>query len=238
MSIRDRIYDLRRRLFGRYTIDDPRPIAASAPYTYYLPSENELLALLPNDLVKIIFRSHPPGRAWDAERMWVIVTATDGEILEGRLDNHPSDLPQLKAGDVVRFKRSDVIDIDWDSHRDIAPPKTPPRRWYWERCFVDRCVLDDGVKVYYLYREEPDPTEEGETYPDSGWRLRGDDRGVTDEELSERKIAYVALGAVLNWDDSWLHLIDEPVGAAFLRNWETDAFEPEERAVDGGTEQE
>ena len=76
-----------RRWFGRYEIDDPRPIAEDAPYTYYLPSENELLALGPGDMAQIVFRSIPPGREWSAERMWVLITATDGEQLTGTLEN-------------------------------------------------------------------------------------------------------------------------------------------------------
>ncbi|WP_423603110.1 immunity protein Imm33 domain-containing protein [Sphingomonas sp. MS122] len=68
--------------------------------------------------------------------------------------------------------------------------------------------------------------EPDDTYPDSGWRIRGDYRNISDTEVDEREAAYVALGAVLNRDDSWIRLIDEPVGARFIRNWETDAFEP------------
>jgi hypothetical protein len=34
----------------------------------------------------------------------------------------------------------------------------------------------------------------------------------------------VALGAVLNRDDSWVHLIDEPVDTAFSRCRETGQF--------------
>ena len=215
-----------RRWFGRYEIDDPRPIAAEAPYTYFLPSENELLALGPGDLAKIVFRSLPPGREWGAERMWVLITMVEGDLLTGTLDNTPSDMPQLRAGDTVRFKRSDVISLLWSEERTVPPPPTPERRDYWERCFVERCVVDDGEGVYYLYREEPDPDDPEDTYPDSGWRIRGDFRGLDDEAIEARPIYYLALGAVLNHDDSWLHLIDAPVGSAFIRDEETGRFEP------------
>lgn len=216
---------LRRRWFGRYEIDNPRPIAQAAPYTYFLPTENELLALQPGDLAKIVIRSIPPGRQWDAERMWVDIIATTGDLLTGKLDSNPFDMPQLKAGHIVRFKRSDVIDLIWDENRAKRPPPPAERREYWDRCLVDRCVCDDGVKVHYLYREEPDTTDCEDIYPDSGWRIRGDYRGIEDAALDTRETCYIALGAVLNCDDSWLHLIDEPTGSAFLRNWETDGFE-------------
>ena len=70
-------------------------------------------------------------------------------------------------------------------------------------------------------------TKEGDKFPDSGWRIRGDTRGSLTEQLRSRKAAYVALGAVLNRDDSWLHLIDEPVGARFEKNFEKGVFVPE-----------
>ena len=216
---------LRRKFFGRYEIDDPRPIADEAPYTYFLPTENALLALQPGDLAKIVFRSIPPGREWEAERMWVKITAVAGDLMKGTLDNSPSDMPQLKAGALVQFQRSDVIDLIWDENRTTRPPPPTGRREYWDRCLVDRCVVDDGVKVHYLYREEPDIADGETTYPDSGWRIRGDYRDINDAALGDRETSYIALGAVLNHDDSWLHLIDEPIGSAFIRNWENDLFE-------------
>jgi hypothetical protein len=224
MRVPTPLYNLGRRLFGRYDIDDPRPIAESAPYTFYMPSDAELAALAPGDFVKLIFRSIPPGRQWDAERMWVKIENVSRERLSGRLDNIPSDMPQLRLNQRVEFLRHQVIGIDWDEARKVAPPPSPPRRSYWERCLVDRCVVDDGVPVHYLYREEPEPLRNGETDRDSGWRIRGDYRGLSDEEVDARESEYIALGRVLNSDDSWIHLIDAPVGSAFIRDWETGEF--------------
>ncbi|CAN5448834.1 DUF2185 domain-containing protein [soil metagenome] len=213
-----------RGRFGKYTIDDPRPIADGAPYTYFLPSENELLALAPGDQTKIVFRSHPPGRKFDAERMWVTLATVNGDELSGSLDNIPADMPQLRLGDMVSFARSDVISILWNEDRAVRPPSAPDHREYWDRCLVDACVVDDGVAVHYLYREEPEAPEPDDTYPDSGWRLRGDYRDISEEQLDARETRYLALGVVLNVDDSWLPLIDAPVGSAFLRDWETGKF--------------
>ena len=215
-----------RGWFGRYRINDPRPTAAAAPYTYYLPSENELLAVAPGDVVQIIFESIPASEKWGAERMWVIVTAIDGEDMIGTLDNDPFDMPQLKHGDVVSFQRRHIIDIDWAKDRAVPPPPMPERRWYWDRCFVDDQILEGRLKVEYLYREEPDPPRDGDKYPDSGWRFRCDTRSLTDGEYENPSFSYIAIGKVLNADDSWLHLIDAPVGSAYLRDWDTGAFRP------------
>ena len=97
MSLKIRIYNLRRKLWGKYEIDDPRPTKAESPYTFYLPDEDRLRAIEVEDSVKIILRSIPQGIEYDAERMWINVTDVDGEDLIGTLDNHPFDMPQLQA---------------------------------------------------------------------------------------------------------------------------------------------
>ncbi|SER59830.1 immunity protein Imm33 domain-containing protein [Sphingobium sp. YR768] len=224
MRLKHRLYNLRRRLFGSWSIDDPRPIQADAPYTYFLPPPNEIAALRPGDLVKLVIRSHPPGLEWDAERMWVEVKTIAPDGWSGALANTPFDMPQLHEGSLIRFHPFHIIDLLFEGDRDIPP--RPARREYWDRCLVDSCVLDEGVPVYYVYREEPDMTDEKDKYPDSGWRIRGDYRDLTDEELEARPFQYIAIGKVLNADDSWLHLIDSPIGSAWLRNFETGAYEP------------
>jgi hypothetical protein len=83
---------------------------------------------------------------------------------------------------------------------------------------VDDCVLYEGVPVEYLYREMPDMQQDGDKYADSGWRIRGRQGAATDAEMDERKLSYVALGAVLNRDDSWIGWIDAPIGTALMRD--------------------
>ena len=212
-----------------YTLDDPRINAAEAPYTFFLPTDEELAALAGGDHAKLIFRPAAADRKWGAERMWVLIDRVDGDALEGTLDNDPEDIPDLRHGDRVRFRRFHVIDCAWADDRAAPPPSRPSRRDYLERCMVDACVLRDGLEVHFLYREEPDLAQEGDAHPDSGWRIRGDYRGLTDAEIEARDGDYVALAAVLNVDDSWLHLIDEPVGAAFIRDWESGTFVREQR---------
>jgi hypothetical protein len=180
-----------------YTIDDPRPIAEGAPYTYYLPNDAEIAAVGIGDHVKLIFEYHGPVEEWQVERMWVTVSAETGPVLTGTLANDP-DEPNapLKHGDLVTFERARLIDIDW-----AAPERAPPptaRREYWDRCMVDGCILA-GEPVDYLYREEPDMTREGDRYPDSGWRIRAAPDAI---EKDEGGPEYIALGKVLNRDDS------------------------------------
>jgi hypothetical protein len=193
-----------------YEIVDPRPIAAEAKYTFFLPSKAELDLVGPGDLLKFMIRSNPPSDKWNAERMWVRVTSvTNGEI-EGTLDNDPRDMPLVKRGCIVRAPLTHVLGTEFEDPNKRTTLREGPVRGYWERCLVDQAVLDGQTKVQYIYREQPD------MYPDSGWRIRGFLQ--PGEDASASKPAYVAVGAALNQDDSWLKFIDDPVGSAYDRN--------------------
>ncbi len=217
--------DRLRGWFGRYAIDDPRPIAEGAPYTFFLPSENELLAIEAGDLVKLIFLPVPEGKDWSAERMWVEVTGIDGDQLTGNLANTPLDMPQLSAGDRIRFHRWQIIDLRWGDDRSTTPPPAPEPREYWDRCMVDDCVMNGRSLVHYLYREAPDLGRPEDRFPDSGWRIRGSDEAIAADEAAGLAPKYIALGAVLNRDDSWLHLIDAAEGSAYRRDPASQKFE-------------
>jgi len=222
--IRDLFYDTWRILFGRYEIDDPRPIAKKAPYTFYLPSDGELQLLGIGDEVKAIFKSIPIY-ALGGERMWMVIDKIDGDNLSRILSNEPQDMPQLKKGHRIDFFRWQIIDIVWkDLEKENKIPSKPEKQ-IWDRCMVDQEVLDGTARVGYVYRENPNLAGDDDKYPDSGWRIRADERDVTDEEYNNPKPAYIAIGKVLNQDDSWLHLINAEIGAKFLRNQETEKFE-------------
>ena len=212
-----------------YWIEDPRPIAARAPYTFFLPSAEELGALEEGDLVKLLFEYGIEVEKWGAERMWVTVTAIEGDEVVGALANVP-DEPRspLSLGDSIRFLRQHALAVLWAEGKD--GPKPPEYREYWDRCMVDDCVIEDGVPVEYLYREQPDMGKPGDRYPDSGWRIRGRQGDTSDADMDARTASYVALGLVLNKDDSWLELINAPVGAAFMRNSASGEYEAVEPA--------
>lgn len=212
-----------------YDLIDPRPIAKSAPYTFFLPGPAEMDAIRAGDIVKLIFEYPHETEKWGAERMWVIVDEVHANYMLGTLDNQPDEpTTKLKCGTVVRFARHHIIDIDWANPETAPPASVYPndRQEYWARCIVDECVLDGDVQVEFIYREEPGPQKEAE-YPDSGWRIRGRQGNASDEDMDARKRQYVALAAVLNKDDSWLYLIDSPVGTALLRCFETDTYFPD-----------
>ncbi|MCZ8136693.1 MAG: DUF2185 domain-containing protein [Porphyrobacter sp.] len=203
-------------------LNDPRPTAASAPYTYFMPFPEELAALGPGDGVKVTFHETAGGREYDGERMWVLVERIENGFVVGKLDNEPYDMPSIRLGDPVRIPLTHVIDCTFAAGKPA--PSVPQRREYWDRCFVDACVVEGRSHADYLYREEPDMTGADDKYPDSGWRIRGTNEAIAeDEELGEKPM-YIALGKVLNADDRWLHLIDREIGCAFQWSAERDDY--------------
>lgn len=200
-------------------IDDPRPIAASAPYTFFMPHPAEIAALKRKDGVQFVFRQADAPGGCAVERMWVFIDRIDDGWVYGALDNEPYDMTVFKLGERVVLPLSHVISTAFCKGHER--PKTPPVREFWERCMVDLCVLEGRSHVDYLYREVPDMTQEGDKYPDSGWRLRGTPEAVEADRTREHPFEYIALGKALNQDDRWLHLIDEGPGVAF--QWNADA---------------
>lgn len=195
------------------TLEDPRPTAAGAPYTFFMPHPDELAALKPRDGIQAIF--HQPGCTgkFDTERMWVLIERIENGSVIGTLDNEPAGLDKIRLGDPVRIPLTHAISTAF--HKDNPRPIVPVPRDYWDRCFVDKCVLNGRSRVDYLYREEPYPLREGEKYPDSGWRIRGTQEAIDDDEKRGESPSYIALGKVLNSDDRWRHLIDREIGVAF-----------------------
>ncbi|NLR98728.1 DUF2185 domain-containing protein [Rhizobium sp. P38BS-XIX] len=212
-----------RRQFGSIELDDPRPIADEAPYTFFLPLDEELDALKPGDFAKLIVRSIPPSPICSAERLWARISSISGLSMTGIIDNHPYDIPQLSIGAQIAFERDHVVAVDFLGDGPVIAPERS-RCGYWEHCLVDKSVIEKRSRVQFLYREEPDLIRENDRFPDSGWRIRGDE--AFGEEAIADTVSYVALGVVLNADSSWLHLIDAPIGSVFTRDAVTNSFVP------------
>ena len=79
-------------------LDDPRPIAAGAPYTFEMPFDVELAALRTGDAVQAIFRQTEGGTKYSAERLWVLIERIENDIVFGLLDNDPADMTLIEAG--------------------------------------------------------------------------------------------------------------------------------------------
>ena len=184
-----------------------------------MPFEVELSALKTGDGVQAIFRQTEGETKYDAERMWVLIERIEDDIVYGTLDSDPADMPLIEAGMPVAVPLTHVISTAFT--KENPRPQTPERIEYWDRCFVDACVVRGRCHADYLYREEPDMTREGDEYPDSGWRIRGTDEAIADDADRDEPPLYIALGKVLNADDRWLHLIDRDWPCAF--GWDPDA---------------
>jgi len=224
--IRDFFHDRKRRHQGTFEIRDLRPSVAENPYTFFVPRPEAIAAIKPGMTVKLIFASLPPSYYTGAERMWVTVTKTDGEKFEGRLDNIPLDIPQMSLGQTLQFEAHNIASVIWnDEEEQERLDNTDREEEMFKRCLVDDCVLHENVPIGFLNREEPE-TFEGQKYSDSGWRIRGLRGSATDEEYDGRKASFVAIGAVLNRDDSILDLLSEPIGCAYEREDENAPYQP------------
>jgi hypothetical protein len=182
------------------------PIAAENKYTFYKPSPEIISRVTAGETVKLIFgfESDDPN-APRAERMWVVVDEVKGSgRFKGRLDNEPKYIQDLKHGDPVEFEACHIINTEHDDNNNVVER-------YIKRCFVTKRVLNEGLKVGYLYREEPDEEK------DSGWRITSNTE--SEEYMDDsQNVAYVSLGAVLSRDDSFVGLLEQPVGSAFIRD--------------------
>ena len=188
------------------------PIAAENKYTFYKPPPEIISRVAPGETVKLIFgfESDDPS-APRAERMWVVVDEVKGSgHFKGRLDNEPKYIQDLKHDDPVEFEACHIINTEHDDDNNVVER-------YIKRCFVTKRVLNEGYKVGYLYREEPDEDK------DSGCRITSNTE--SDEYMDDaQNVAYVSLGAVLSRDDSFVGLLEQPAGSAFIRDESSGKF--------------
>ena len=195
-----------------WRLENTDALAASNKYTFYKTPRDLIAKVKPGEVVKLIFKfeSDDP-EAPSGERMWVLVDAVESDgTFKGRLNNEPAWIKDLKLDDPLTFDASHIINTEHDDDDNIVER-------YIKRCFVTNRILEDGAKVGYLYREDPDEER------DSGWRFTANDEsdgymGNTDN------IRYVSLGLVLSFDDSFVHLLDEPSGSSFARDNRTGLF--------------
>lgn len=185
---------------------DPRPTMEQNPYTFFVPSNAEKAALQPGDLVKMMFDGLDEG----VERMWVIFEGRDDQGCYGKLDNEPCAITGLNLHDPVRFQDFHITAVYQNrctSDEDLAAEEK-----FFERCHVDPEILSGEAQISKAERHPPKENED-QRFPDAGWVIHADGR----EDLPLDKMSYVAIGVVLNRDDSLLELLDEPVGTVVKR---------------------
>lgn len=93
-------------------------------------------------------------------------------------------------------------------------------------CFATDKITVDGMKVGYMYRDEPDSEDEG----DSGWCFFS---GTEDEEYlnNEENLEFYGLNEIANYDPAIIPYLNSPVGTQLERVEGTDEFKevvPEE----------
>lgn len=103
-----------------WELDDGEPIAAAHPETFWIPPKEERDALVPGQLVKLIFRiltEDESGREEvHVERMWAVVTGREGSLYTGELDNQPYCTEEMNPGMPLCFEARHVINIHKDDH--------------------------------------------------------------------------------------------------------------------------
>jgi len=196
---------------------DADEMAQESKYTFYKPSKRIIQKLEPGNICKLIFsfESDNPEHP-SAERMWVIIDHVDNNKFVGHLDNEPFYIKDLKVGDIIEFESKHIIDLDVDDNEPNIVEK------YLDRCFATKKIIYEKNKIGYFYREEP-MEEEKDGIKDSGWRFLEGDENQEDLDDSENS-QFVSLGLILNIDDSFLELLEKPIGSAFARNKETGKF--------------
>lgn len=197
-----------------WKLENAYEIRREAPYTFYKPSDEIIDQLIPGEAtVKLIFliESDDP-EALNAERMWVLLESVDeyGNY-DGILDNTPFYIKDLKAGDQISFKKEHIIQYDTLDELNVDDPLAEVLEKYGQKCFVSNHILKEGFKVGRLYREE------GEYEDYSGWTIMSDYE--TQEYVDDStNLQYVSIGVVLNLDDSFIHLLEEPFGSDFAKD--------------------
>lgn len=202
-----------------WNLIDADAIAQESKYTFYKPSQRIIEKLKPGNICKLIFSFESDNAEDpDAERMWVLIDGIDNNKYVGRLDNEPFYIKDLKAGDIITFEPKHIIDLDVEDDEPNIVEK------YVDLCFATKKIIYEKSKIGYCYREEP-MEKEKKGFKDSGWRfLNGDE---TQEYLDDAENSqFVSLGRILNMDDSFLELLENPIGSAFERDKQTGQFIP------------
>ena len=201
-----------------YEIVDPRPIRAENPFSFYVPCQARLDALSIGDVVKIILspdvNRRTPGHNEITERLWVGVTAVDGEDLTGIMFSKPG-MPRslgIDEGGEIAFKRHHVIGIE--TTRQDDPVETNDNDRWFMRCRID-ARIDQGAPITRIVRDEPVGDSAGEIgvlrFGWSGWRFEAADY------VAGMPLEMYALVVPMRREMGYEHLLDAPEGSVIER---------------------
>ena len=87
-------------------------------------------------------------------------------------------------------------------------------------CFATDRITVDGMKVGYMYREDPDKDV------DSGWLFFSGDESQ-DYVDNPKNTSVYAVNTICNYDPAIIPFLSAPIGASFGRIPGTDDFEAE-----------
>lgn len=88
-------------------------------------------------------------------------------------------------------------------------------------CVASDRITVDGKLVGFMYRDKP------ANRLDNGWRfLAGDESPEYMHDVS--KHAVYDVNTIANYDSAIIPLLDSPIGAAYIRDWETFEFIPDD----------
>jgi len=88
-------------------------------------------------------------------------------------------------------------------------------------CIASDRITVDGRLVGYMYRGKPTNDL------DNGWRfMAGDESPEYMADASKHTVYHV--NTIANYDSAIIPLLNSPYGAAFIRDWETFAFIPDD----------
>ncbi len=78
------------------------------PDTFHIPSDTDKALLEPGDFVKLMF-----GTDGDGERMWVKIMMIGAVKMAGTLASNPAFTDGLQFGDVIVFRRDNIINTQF-----------------------------------------------------------------------------------------------------------------------------
>jgi hypothetical protein len=194
-----------------YHLLDVPDHAAAWPYTFYCPSETLLSAVGENDQVQLhLIYTKKPWLRYSGERLWFRVVERLGDAFVGELLNQPCDMIGLEKGAHIPFGANHIANVVVRDGLKMDDGDGLDR--YAGGCLVSRSIME-GAPVFRVARQNS-VEKPGVTLPDTGWLVLAEDFSET-ELFSDGSLVTRSLGAVLNLDDRWHHLLDEPAGEQF-----------------------